>query len=64
VLGYAVVDEVIWPQFKARWIDPLQHSDDPIREITRQLLLVAESEGTERTSSATSRLPGHSSQNM
>ena len=45
MLGYAVVDEVIWPQFKARWIDPLQHSDDPIREITRQLLQVAESEG-------------------
>jgi AcrR family transcriptional regulator len=44
-LGYAVVDEVIWPQFKVRWIDPLQISQDPIREITRQLLQVSESEG-------------------
>src|SRR5215470_1500596 len=30
-LGYAVVDEIIWPHFKARWIDPLAQSDDPLK---------------------------------
>src|SRR5262245_52676520 len=34
-LGYAVVEEVIWPQFKATWIDPLAQSDDPIKETKR-----------------------------
>jgi AcrR family transcriptional regulator len=45
-LGYAVVDEVIWPQFKAAWIDPLEHSDDPINDARRLLLHAAESGGT------------------
>jgi TetR/AcrR family transcriptional repressor of nem operon len=36
-LGYAVVEEVIWPECKARWIDPLDQSDDPIKDIKGQL---------------------------
>jgi AcrR family transcriptional regulator len=45
VLGYAVVDEVIWPQFKARWLDPLEQSDDPLREIKRIMLQLADHGG-------------------
>lgn len=45
-LGYAVVDEVIWPHFKATWIDPLEQSDDPIRDTSRLLLHVAETGST------------------
>ena len=41
-LGYAVVDEVIWPQFKAMWIDPLEQSEDPISVVKRLMLHVAE----------------------
>jgi AcrR family transcriptional regulator len=41
-LGYAVVEEVIWPEFKARWIDPIARSDDPIKEIRRQMRCIAE----------------------
>jgi AcrR family transcriptional regulator len=41
-LGYAVVDEVIWPEFKARWIDPLEQTDDPIVEIKRMMRHIAE----------------------
>jgi AcrR family transcriptional regulator len=41
-LGYAVVDEVIWPQFKATWIDPLGQSEDPIEDIQRLMLHLAE----------------------
>ena len=44
-LGYAVVDEVIWPRFKATWIDPLEQSDDPLRDIKRLLLHMAEKGG-------------------
>lgn len=32
-LGYAVVDEVIWPMIRERWIDPLTDSDDPIEAL-------------------------------
>src|SRR5207248_495841 len=32
-LGYAVVTEVIRPNFKARWIDPLASSIDPIADL-------------------------------
>jgi AcrR family transcriptional regulator len=41
-LGYAVVDEVIWPQFKATWIDPLEQSADPIRDTKRLLRQMAD----------------------
>ena len=34
-LGYAVVREVIHPQLKARWSDPLAHSTDPITDFKR-----------------------------
>ena len=34
-LGYAVVREVIYPQLKARWSDPLAHSTDPITDLKR-----------------------------
>jgi TetR/AcrR family transcriptional regulator, transcriptional repressor for nem operon len=34
-LGYAVVREVIHPQLKARWSDPLAQSDDPISDLKR-----------------------------
>jgi TetR/AcrR family transcriptional regulator, transcriptional repressor for nem operon len=44
-LGYAVVEEVIWPQFKATWIDPLEQSDDPIQDTKRLLLHMAEKGG-------------------
>ena len=32
-LGHAVVDELLYPEVKAVWIDPLQQSDDPIETI-------------------------------
>jgi TetR/AcrR family transcriptional regulator, transcriptional repressor for nem operon len=41
-LGYAVVDEVIWPRFKATWIDPLEQSEEPIKDTRRLLLHMAE----------------------
>jgi AcrR family transcriptional regulator len=44
-LGYAVVDEVIWPRFKATWVDPLEQSEDPIKETKRLLLHLAEKGG-------------------
>ena len=34
-LGYAVAREIIQPRLKARWSDPLAHSDDPIRDLKR-----------------------------
>jgi AcrR family transcriptional regulator len=40
-LGYAVVDEVIWPGFKVKWIDPLEQCDDPIKEIKRMMRQIA-----------------------
>jgi TetR/AcrR family transcriptional repressor of nem operon len=36
-LGYAVVDEIIQPVLKARWLDPLADSIDPIAELKRVL---------------------------
>jgi AcrR family transcriptional regulator len=44
-LGYAVVDEVIWPHFKATWIDPLEQTDDPIGHIRRLIVDTAEKGG-------------------
>jgi AcrR family transcriptional regulator len=41
-LGYAVVDEVIRPRFQAVWIDPLEQSADPIRDIKRLLRHMAD----------------------
>ena len=34
-LGYAVVDEIIEPLLKARWLDPLSHASDPVAELKR-----------------------------
>lgn len=34
-LGYAVVDEVIGPLLKQRWVDPLVNSTDPIADMKR-----------------------------
>jgi AcrR family transcriptional regulator len=48
-LGYAVVDEVIWPRFKARWIDPLEQSQDPIKDTKRLLLQMADKGGPSGT---------------
>jgi AcrR family transcriptional regulator len=36
-LGYAVVEEVIWPRFKVTWIDPLENSSDPLADLKRIL---------------------------
>jgi TetR/AcrR family transcriptional repressor of nem operon len=44
-LGYAVVDEVIWPYFKAIWIDPLEQTDDAIGHVQRLILNTAEKGG-------------------
>jgi TetR/AcrR family transcriptional regulator, transcriptional repressor for nem operon len=44
-LGYAVVDEVIWPHFKEVWIDPLAASEDPIRDTKRIMLRLADGGG-------------------
>jgi TetR/AcrR family transcriptional repressor of nem operon len=44
-LGYAVVDEVIWPRFRANWIEPLQQSEDPIEDTKRLLLHMAQKGG-------------------
>jgi len=34
-LGYAVVDEIIGPLLKQRWVDPLVNSTDPIADMKR-----------------------------
>src|SRR5256884_4508801 len=34
-LGYAVVREIIHPQFKQQWSDPLANSTDPITDLKR-----------------------------
>jgi AcrR family transcriptional regulator len=44
-LGYAVVDEVIWPRFQANWIEPLAQSEDPIADTKRVLLHIAQKGG-------------------
>jgi AcrR family transcriptional regulator len=44
-LGYAVVDEVIGPQFEATWLDPIKRSKDPIKDIKRLMLHMAEKSG-------------------
>jgi len=41
-LAYAVVNEVIWPHFKATWIAPLEQTDDPIAHMKRVILHAAE----------------------
>src|SRR5262245_39973537 len=41
-LGYAVVDEVIWPRFQANWIEPLSRAQDPIQETKRIIAHMAE----------------------
>jgi AcrR family transcriptional regulator len=44
-LGYAVVDEFIWPRFKETWIDPVGQSEDPIRDTKRLLRHLADKGG-------------------
>jgi AcrR family transcriptional regulator len=44
-LGYAVVDEIIWPHFKATWVYPLEQTDDPIGHLKRLILHTAENGG-------------------
>jgi AcrR family transcriptional regulator len=44
-LGYAVVEEVIWPRFKAMWIDPLERAEDPLKDTKNLLLHIAENSG-------------------
>jgi hypothetical protein len=34
-LGYAVVDEIIEPLLKARWLDPLTDSTNPLSDVRR-----------------------------
>src|SRR5262249_24063527 len=41
-LGYAVVDEIIWPRFQATWVGPLAQSADPIRDLQRLLRRIAD----------------------
>src|SRR5262249_40636876 len=41
-LGYAVGDEVIWPRFQAIWVEPLEQSVDPIRDLKRVLRRMAD----------------------
>src|SRR5262245_47545420 len=55
-LGYAVVEEVIWPHFKATWLDTLEQSSDPIRD-TKRLLRQMADEGPGRGISLTQGCP-------
>jgi AcrR family transcriptional regulator len=41
-LGYAVVDEVIWPRFQSIWVEPLEQSTDPIKDLKRVLRRMAD----------------------
>ena len=41
-LGLAVVDEILFPEVKQVWIEPLSHSDDPIKMITDIMTRMAE----------------------
>jgi len=41
-LGYAVVDEVIWPRFQTIWVHPLERSADPVRDLQRILRRMAD----------------------
>jgi AcrR family transcriptional regulator len=44
-LGYAVIDEVIAPTMKARWLDPIAQSVDPITDLKHNVQrFVAQSE--------------------
>ena len=43
-LGYAVVDEIIFPQMKERWLDPLADSIDPIAVIKKTMRQFAREE--------------------
>lgn len=44
-LGYAVVEHVIWPHFRETWIEPLDGSDDLVRDLKRILRHMAEHGG-------------------
>src|SRR5437667_10401498 len=43
-LGYAVVEEIIRPYMKARWLDALANSIDPIADLKRAMQSVAQDE--------------------
>jgi AcrR family transcriptional regulator len=44
-LGYAVVDEVITPRFEQVWLEPIRNSQDPIKDIRRLMLHLADKQG-------------------
>jgi len=46
-LGYAVVEEIVYPQMKERWLDPLADSIDPIAAIKKAMREFAREEEEE-----------------
>src|SRR5213075_2879285 len=46
-LGYAVVREVIHPQLKEQWSDPVAYSNDPISDLKRLFRQCFAKEGAE-----------------
>src|SRR5262249_11830151 len=48
-LGYAVVDEIIQPQIKARWFDPMAQSVDPIADLKKVMRQFAKEEAESGT---------------
>jgi hypothetical protein len=47
-LPYTAADEIIWPEFNASWIEPLNHSDDPITDVMQITRRKAEENGLRR----------------
>ena len=45
-LGYAVVEEVVFPEMKQRWLDPLADSVDPIAALKKTMRQFAREEDT------------------
>jgi TetR/AcrR family transcriptional repressor of nem operon len=43
-LGYAVVEEIVFPQVKKRWLDPLSNSIDPIATLKKAMRQFAKEE--------------------
>jgi TetR/AcrR family transcriptional regulator, transcriptional repressor for nem operon len=40
-LGYAIVDEVLYPEVKRIWVDPLDATDDPVGTLRKIMLKMA-----------------------
>src|SRR5262249_33626073 len=49
VLGYAIVDEIIWPLFEAKWLVPLADSGGDPQGLIRLVLSIAEEESSSGT---------------